>query len=890
MGLLSRFGNVFRGDKVNRDIQEEMEAHLAEAVAEGRDANEARRAFGSLAREREVSHSVRVVGWLDSLRADVVFGWRQLTKRKVTTGAAVLSLALGIGACLSAFRLVDALLFRALPVTAPERLYGLFREGKGFGAGDDKLRVETDFEYPLYRQMREAVKGQADVVALSGVWKKDVTYRSAQEMEKAQLQYVSGNMFGVFGLKPVLGRLLGDADDVTQGAHPYAVISYDYWVKRFGRDPQVLGRTFHLGDSAFELGQNIYEIVGVGPKGFTGTEPGTMTDVFLPTIMYIGVKEADWSWVRMMVAVRPGVAAGPVQDRSGAVFDTAQRERAKGFTGRPKLFMERFFSWHAKMRPAPAGISNMQEDYRLPLTALSVLVLLVLLIACANVANLMTAQATERTREMALRVSIGAGRGRLIQLLLVESGFLAAMASLLGGLFAWWSAPMVVNMISTPNRPVQLALPADWTVAGVGVALTVAVTLLFGMIPALRASRVQPVSALKGGNEPQARRRLMHGLVAVQVTFCIVVLFTAGLFMATFHRLTSQPMGFVAEHVVLIATVAEHPQAAVVWSQVADQLRSVTGVNKVGYSIFPLLEGEMFGSWITVNGVRSQQMAPILQVSKDWFATMKIPLEDGRDFRESEHFPGSVVVSKAFAKEFFGGANPIGRTFQMSGWKTPIEIVGVVGDVRYQTLREKTVPVFYTPFAQADDKDVLLPIRNGVFVVRSTGGDPTMLADMLRRTVVKAQPELRVTQVSTQTELIAAQTIRERLLATLATFFGGVALLLAAIGLYGVLHYSVLQREKEIGIRIAVGAQAGNIARLVTMRVFAMVMVGAIAGLGLGMATVRYVETLLFGVKGTDPWMLLGPMLVLLAAASLAALPAVMRAVRIDPAIMLRAE
>jgi putative ABC transport system permease protein len=303
-----------------------------------------------------------------------------------------------------------------------------------------------------------------------------------------------------------------------------------------------------------------------------------------------------------------------------------------------------------------------------------------------------------------------------------------------------------------------------------------------------------------------------------------------------------------------------------------------------------LLQGEMFGSWITVNGVRNQQLAPYLSVSPGWFEAMRIPLAEGRDFRGGEHFPEVAVVSKAFAKEYFGGADPIGRTFQIAGWKNALQVVGLVGDVRYQTLREKTAPVWYVPFAQADDKGVMLPLRNGMFIVRSSGDDPTMLAETLRRMVIKAQPELRVTQVSTQTELIAAQTIRERLLATLGTFFGGVALLLAAIGLYGVLHYSVLQREKEIGIRIAVGAQAGNIARLLTTRVFAMVVTGAIVGLGLGIASVRFVATLLYGVKGTDLSMLLLPVVVLLAAAGLAALPAVIRAIRIDPATMLRAE
>ena len=318
-----------------------------------------------------------------------------------------------------------------------------------------------------------------------------------------------------------------------------------------------------------------------------------------------------------------------------------------------------------------------------------------------------------------MRVSIGAGRRRLIQLLLVESAFLAMIASLLGGLFAWWSAPMVVNMISAPGKPVRLVLPADWTVMGFGLVLTVAVTLLFGMIPALRASRVQPVSALKGGEEPQARRRLMHGLIAVQVAFCVVVLFVAGLFAATLEKLLNQPMGFTAEHVLLIDTIADHPQAPAVWDQTAERLRAVSGVEKVGISIIPLLQGGMFGSWIAVNGVRSQQLASLLEVSPGWLETMRIPLFDGRDFRDSDYWPNIAIVSKAFAKEYFGGANPIGRTFQMAGAKDSVAVVGVVGDARYQSVREATVPVFYVPFQLMDEKGTAAPLRNGTFTVRT---------------------------------------------------------------------------------------------------------------------------------------------------------------------------
>ncbi|HMD96373.1 MAG TPA: ABC transporter permease [Terriglobia bacterium] len=411
MSWWRRIANVFCADRLSREIDEELRLHIEEAIEQGRDPAEARRALGPALRLREESLNVRLITWLDSLRADAVFGWRQLMKRKVTSAAAILSLALGIGACTSAFRLVDALLLRPLPIAEPERLYALFRQGIG---PDGRYRISESNEYPLFRQMRAAVKDQAELIAVSYASRTDLTYGSDGEMEKAYRQYVSGWMFSSFGLRPTLGRLLTENDDLKPGAHPYAVLSYDYWATRFGRDPKVIGRTFRIGN-------DLYQIVGVGPKRFTGTEPGTIIDIFLPTMMNPGVTHSDWSWFRTFVKLKPGVAAEPVRERLTAPFQAFQEERAKGFIGAPKQRVEDFLHQKLLLEPAATGVSPMKEDYRTSLAALGVLVALVLLIACANVANLMTAQAAAQAREMALRVSIGAGRRRLAQLVLVQS-------------------------------------------------------------------------------------------------------------------------------------------------------------------------------------------------------------------------------------------------------------------------------------------------------------------------------------------------------------------------------------------------------------------------------------------------------------------------------------
>src|SRR5579863_5719881 len=468
MSLWSRIANVIRGNRINREIDEELQSHIEEAIEQGRDPGEARRALGSALSLREASRDVRLLPWLDSLRADAVFGWRQLMKRKVTSAAAILSLALGIGACTSAFRLIDALLLRPLPVASPERLYALARQGDSLV--DGKPSSFDGWAYPVFRLMRDAVKDQAELIAISYAQRMDLTYKSDQEMEKAYLQYVSGSMFGAFGLRPALGRLLTANDDRKPGAHPYAVLSFDYWSRRFGRDPKVIGRTFRMGD-------RLFEIVGVGPEPFTGTETGTVTGIFVPTMMHPGATRDDWTWLRTLAVTKPGVSLEPLRAKLDAISRAFEYERAKGFTGMPKKSIDRFLAQTVMLEPAAAGVSGLQSDYRQSLASLGVLVSLVLLIACANVANLMTAQAAARAREMALRVSIGAGRWRLVQLVLVEAAWIGVMAAGVGFGLAWWSAPFIVSRINPSGDPARLFLPADWRVLGFGLILTVSVML-----------------------------------------------------------------------------------------------------------------------------------------------------------------------------------------------------------------------------------------------------------------------------------------------------------------------------------------------------------------------------------------------------------------------------
>ncbi|HEY1903269.1 MAG TPA: ADOP family duplicated permease [Terracidiphilus sp.] len=888
MSLWSRISNAVRGERLNREIDEELQSHIDEAIASGRDPGEARRTFGSMLRQREAAHSIRAVGWLESVLADVRFGWRQLWRNKVASAAAVLSLALGIGSCVAAFRLIDALLWRPLPISGASKLYVLSRKMTGLYG---KPAEDSYWATPDFNVMRDAVKDQADLIAISDADRTDITWSTDDDIEKAHVAYVSGNMFPLFGLEPSLGRLLTPADDSGPGQYPYAVLSWDYWNHRFGRDPHVLGRSLHIGDQTFE-------IIGVGPHDFTGTEKGTVTDVFLPLSMNGYAAQDNATWHRVFLMLRPGAALEPLRQHLTTVNHAFEAQCSTCFSGETQASIDRYLDQKLVFYPAGAGISDLQKDYRRYLGMLGLLVALVLLIACVNVANMMTAQAASRSQEMALRISIGAGRRRLVQLILCQSALLALMASVLGALFAAWSAPFVLSLINPPDNPARLDLPADWRVLGFGFALIVVVVLLLGLLPALRASAVRPVAALKGGEDPHAPRRLMRGAIALQVAFCSLVLFLSSLFVASFERLENRPLGFSTDRLLLLETVAGKGQLPVVWNQTAEALRAVPGIDSVAISRWPLLGRIAINSDISINGAPpGPTPAFFLSVSPGWLSTMKIPLVSGRDFRAADAAPGAAIVNETFVRTFFPGQDPIGRTFERPANRYlradghgQYKIVGVTPDVPYRELREPNRAVFYVPFAEIDYISAPETVDWATFTIHTEAKDPVVLANSLRQLIAQRHNGLRVSNITTQLDLVRDQTIRERLIAMLAAFFGAVALLLAGIGLYAVLNYSVLQRGREIGIRMAIGSTRAGIVRLVTFDVFLMIALGGCAGVALGFGAARTVESLFYQVKATDADMLALPACAILLTALVATLPAVFRALRTDPTEILRAE
>lgn len=883
MSFWSRLRNVFRGDRLTAEIDEELESHLNAAVEDGRDPDEARRSLGPTLRLREEARDIRLIPWLDSLRADTIFGLRQLRKSKTASTVAVLSLGIAIGACSSVFRLVDTLLLRPLPVADVDRLYVFSRQFFDF---EGFTGTYDSWGYPAFALMREAVRDRADLLALSAAAPLDLSIGSGKEPEKAVVQYVSGRMFDVFALHPALGRLLHDADDLEPGAGPYAVISYGYWSRRFGRDPGVVGRTLWLNGRALE-------IVGVCSESFTGTEPGTFVDVFVPTMMHPAVTRSDGVWLRTWAHLHPGENIEPVRARVQAVSLAFETERAKSFTGMSKEAVARYLNQPVLAERASAGISDMQRDYRFSLGALGVLVALVLLIACANVANLKVAQAVARSREMALRVAIGAGRLRLVQLVILESVLLALFSSAAGALFSWWAVPVLVNLASPPDNPIRLSLASDWRILGFNVALTLAVVTLSGLLPALRASGTRPAVALRDGSGVR-KMRAMHTLIAVQVAFSFVVVLVAGMFSATFTRLSRQDLGFSANRLLVVDAVEKADSSPVAWEAVADHLRGVAGVESVSVSGWAPLSGQSWNNAIAVDGGKpSEDMAFFMAVSPGWMATLRIPFVEGRDFLSSEVCPGTAIVNEAFVRRYFQGRDPVGRTFEEAfdeGGRRRFEVVGVVRDSRYGGLRDSIPPVAFFPFRGEGDNHALVPVHEASFIVRTSGDNPLALANALRREVSIANPEFRVSNLRTQSAIVDSLTSRERLLARLSQFFGLVALALSAIGVYGVLSYSVFQRRREIGIRIALGARPGHIAGAVAFKVAAMALAGALAGLAIGLTTARFVQSLLYQVSPNDASILSVTGIALAAAVALAAISPVRRAIRTDPTDMLRTD
>jgi predicted permease len=897
MSWLSRLVNVFRGDRVVDDLDDELRFHLESTaerlVAEGLTPDaaerEARRRLGNATVLRERSRDVKLLPWLDTIARDAVFGGKMLRKDAVATVAAVVSLGLAMGACAAAFMLVDALILRRLPVNDPDRLLYLALPPDTPTAPDGTPRREgTSFSYPLYQRFVEASGGRVELMVVAYQNTRQARFADAPDRrERVRAQYVSGNVFGQLGITPSLGRILTVDDDRAGDPRRVAVISHAFWRRRFGGDPSVLGTVLTLDRD------KQHEIVGVAREGFSGVEPGILTDVWLPATSFEAgaLVGPGWQWFRIWGRLADGVAPEEAAQRLQPVLRQFRSERAaRRPADTPLDEQARYVNQRLVARSAATGPSSLRLDFEQPLLVLAAVVGLVLLLACSNVANLLLGRAIAREREMALRMAIGAGRRRLVQQLLVESAMLALAASVMAGVFAWLAAPMVLRWLSPDDMPAYLDLRFNSAAAGFLVLMALVTTLGFGLIPSVRASSVSPIEALKCAGRLRVRPRLLQPLLTVQVALSLAVLSVSALLLFSFDRLSSVSPGFRADGIVLadVETVddVDRQVGRRALIELLARVRSLPEVTSASASAWPLLTG---AGWITSirlpGGQLDGQPVNFLEVTPGFMDTMGIPLRAGRDVAPADLDaiePRSVLVNEMFAREYFPAQSALGRLFERPHGDGVVlqEIVGIVGDAKYESLREDVPPTVYVP----------LRGRDGATLQVRTGQPLAVIAGRLRAEARRTSPALLLTEVTLQSTLVTNTLLRERLLALLSGFFGGVSLVLAAVGLYGVLSYSVVQRTREIGIRRALGAGRGAAVKRILADVAVYGALGVVLGTAFGAYGARFLTALLYDVEPLEPATVLAPIAVLLVVGAVAAAVPARRAASVDPLVALRDE
>jgi putative ABC transport system permease protein len=886
-------------DKHKQDLDEEIQAHLQMSArdreARGEPADQAsasaRRELGNAALIRDVTHDQWGWTWLEALAQDVRFGARLLRKTPVITAVALLSLALGIGANTAIFSLLDSVMLRMLPVQNPEQLVSLGMRTPKQGSG-----VGNSYTNPIWEQLRDRQNVFAGVLAW---FPRDFNLANGGEAQNINGMYASGGYFTTLGVQPLLGRLFTAADD-TRACGGVAVLGYGFWQQHYGGAASAIG-------SQVQLDGHSFPVIGVTPPNFFGTDVGSRFDVAIPICAEAILngknsgldRRADW-WLRVMAREKPGQSREQT-DAGLAVLAPQIFGATVPPDWKPEMqqsFLKRTFV----QVPAGTGLSGLRRQYERPLGMLMVIVALVLLIACANIASLFLARAAARQKEIAVRLSLGASRTRLIRQVLTESILLSATGALLGVVFAKWGGALLVRFVSTKQTQVFLDLSMNRRVLGFTIGIAILTGLLFGILPAFRATRVSLTSAIKGVEvQGDAKRSHFHSgrwIVALQVALSLILLVGTGLFVRSFRNLITLDPGFDRQNVLLVTTNIHNanipPNAhAEFYAQVLASLKAVPGVTFASQDWFALMSGYEWNQEIEVEGQKSpageEPLVYFNWVTPDYFATLRTPLLAGRVFdgRDTAASPAVVIVNETMARKYFPNKNPIGQYFRIQDSNLasaqPLQIVGLVKDSKYESLREDYLPFGYVPLSQMSQ----VP-ETSVFELR-TGVTPSALIPAVRDAIgsINKAASLQFTTLSQAVDDTLAQ---ERLLATLSGFFGGLALLLTAIGLYGVMTYVVTQRTHEIGIRMALGAQPVSIMKLVMRDVAALLVVGVGAGVIASVWVARLVEQLLFGLKANDAETLALAAGSLVAIALLASYLPARRAMRVDPIKALRYE
>ena len=887
MAWYRRLFNNLRSNRLSSDIQREIDFHIAERtddlVAGGMpepDARrEARRRFGNPGVQKERTRDADLLTWLESLGADVRYALRTLRSSPGFAAVVIVSLALGIGANTAIFSLINSVVLKSLPVRDPDELLQVT-------IYDSRAAALTN---PIWEQIRDRQDVFSSVFAYTD---RGFNLASGGEMRRATGNMVSGEFFTTLGVRPAVGRLLVRTDDVRNACPPVAVLSHGFWQTAYGGSPSVVGKSISLDNTP-------HTVVGVVEEGFFGVNVGQSVQVYVPLCLRADL-DARSNWFLWAIGrPKPGVtkemAAARLASLSPAVFGATVPERWSA--SHRAEYLENKLS----ALPAANGFSWLRRDYEKALVVLMAVVGLVLLIACANVANLLLARASARGREMAIRLAIGASRRRLVRQMMTESILLATLGAAAGLLFARWGAAVLVQILAAGRPDLALDVSLDGRVLLFTISVAVATGILFGLTPAWRSARVHPQAALKangrGVAEGHSRFTIGKWLVVGQLALSLVLVMGAGLLLGSFRKLTTLDAGFRHEGVLLVATSMRNAGISdsafgPLRQQLLERFRSQPGVQSASISQITPISGSAWNELVETDGFNAATLDDGLvyfnEVSDGFFATMGTPFRAGRDFdrRDAAGARKVAIINETMARRFFGTSNPLGKSFytmQHEKRGEPIEVIGIVKDAKYQRLREETLATAYVAMSQEARASAL-----NNFELR-VAGDPRSIIPAVKTSVAEVSPSISL-QFTTFTEQVNASLTRDRLLATLSGFFGVLALLLATVGLYGTLSYSVARRRNEIGIRIALGAEGSRVMKLVLGEVGRLTLIGVVLGALASFGVMRWVTSFLYGLSASDPRTMTVAALTLGAAAAVAgALPA-WRAARVNPVDALREE
>lgn len=906
MSWLQRIGGMFRRERVEAELDEEMRSHLemraADSLREGTDADEARyearRRFGNVTLQKERTRETDLMRWLEMLAQDVRFGWRMLRKSPGFTAVAVLSLALGIGANTGLFSVVDAALLKFVPVRDPGelRIFSWVRHGdpagmkshSGYTVYDDHGRpVDAAFSFPAYEVFRKTLPEFSDVVAFS---QNQFSVTAEGTADLAFGQYVSANYFSALGAPVMIGRAIQPAEESSSDAN-VVVLTYSYWSRRFGSDPAVVGRVI-------QVNRVPVAVIGVTSPSFQGLEPGRAVDLFVPMAMvpatapkYFSLAAPDFWWVQIFGRLKPGVA----DESAASAIQAALAHEMESYAG----LAAQHATVQIVLQPGARGAALFRGSVRTSLSIVVAIAALVLLIACLNLANLLLAKHAARGREIAIRVSIGASRWRLVRQMMTESLLLAGIGAAAGLLIAKPMMHLLLDFIAgTTPQGLDAGLDARALAFTLCVALLTA--FLFGTLPAWRATRAIEGSTLKQVSGIGAARgpRLQVGryLVATQIALSVVLLVGTGLFLRTLKNLTAINLGFQTENLLTFRTDPgrsgyKNADAAGVYRRLETKIAAIPGVEAVGMSQLPLLGGVVTNGPVRLPGDDKGKPTYFLTCSDSFLSTAQIPVLLGRDLSPADfdHAVRSAVVNETFVRKYLGGRNPIGQIFYPPDWQRnvaaePFTIVGVARDAHYASVRGVTPPTAYFPYTLRPPTDSAM-----VFLLR-TRVTPMSLIAAVRQAVSSVDVNLPLADIRTEQQQIERSIGTERMLATMVTTFGAMALVLAVIGLYGVMAFSVARRTSEIGIRMALGAARAGVQWMVLRQSLLLAALGLAAGIPAALALTRLVRSLLYGVTPNDLVSLGGAGVVMVAVAALAAWIPARRAAAVDPIKALRQE